>query len=180
VTDNSNQAWLQQEDEDGEWFERFTRFYLPLGSGRNIIKAYTAYLLALDTKKYVEFISRPNRNATEEWSNAAREYDWRKRSIAWDAFHLIELTAQVDLARQKLQAATVKAVDTLITNLESDRYSVAAAKEILNRGGLPETSKHEVAISQYTADEFNAATREVEEWREKTTQTEKDPTDKNG
>jgi hypothetical protein len=71
----------------------------------------------------------------------------------------------VKQAQLNLKLATVKAVDTLIAQLDSPRNGVQAAKEILDRGGIPGRSiTDNITTVHISADDMAQAAREVEDW----------------
>lgn len=61
--------------------------------------------------------------------------------------------------------STEAAARALVENLKNPRLAVAAAKEILDRGGLPGT--HLVGVGRvepYTADDLRSAEEAVNKW----------------
>jgi len=161
--------WLQQEDESPLWYQRFLLYYLPLGPGRNLTQAYIRHLKA-EKPERAERLENSGRyiNTSKEWSEAARKYEWMQRAVAFDTFNAIEMRQHVQEAREVLIKNTKKAAETLVNNLGHPRQGVAAAKEILDRAGLP--GAHVVGhgqITPYSADDFNKAQAEIADWEQK-------------
>lgn len=158
--------WLQKEGEPDKWYRIFMTYYLTLGPSRNLTRAYLRYLEK----------ERPDKEITKEtaadvrmrdWATAQREWNWRMRAEAFDLYSSSENFVYVDKARDILIQSTVKAAETLVKSLDSPRHAVAAAKEILDRGGLPGTHLVGVGrIEPYTADDLHRAERELAEWED--------------
>lgn len=159
-------AWTQQDGEPYFWFHRFITYFLPLGPGRSIIKAYET-MVAAEHPEVAEARRRSKKkmNATGAWSTKARVWGWRDRAKAYDKFAFSEALAEVDKARLTLLESADKAALALVGALSNSRLVVAAAKEILDRVGLPGTTNVGVGpIDKFTADELRQAEREVDEW----------------
>lgn len=162
--------WQRQEGEPVLWFDRFTRYFLVLGPARNLARAYQTFLSIENPRLLTgEDEDGPTEIITPgTWSKAADDYDWVRRAEAYDVLFFSAGGAQA-LAREKIQNLTLKAANTLEIFLEHPRLGVQAAKEILDRGGLPSTSAHLVGHATITADDMAAAVEEINEW-EKSTQ----------
>jgi len=166
VEEPTTYAWTQRDGEPWFWFNRFITYFLPLGPGRSIIKAYET-MVAAEHPEVAEARRRSKKkmNATGAWSKKARDWDWRDRAKAYDRFAYAEALAEVDKARVTLLESANTAALTLAGALSDGRLKVAAAKEILDRVGLPGTVNVGVGpIEKFTADELRQAEREVDEW----------------
>lgn len=106
-----------------------------------------------------------NKNAASQWSEKSREWKWRERADAFDLYNASEYAGVVDQARATLLKSSDEAAKALVANLTNPRLAVAAAKEILDRAGLPGT--HIVGVGHlepYTADDLRKAEEEVSSW----------------
>lgn len=158
--------WIQMDDEPDMWYRRFMMYYLTLGPTRNLTRAFIKYLeteqpdaatLVRADSKFV--------NISRAWSSTARQWKWRERAEAFDLHSSTEIFAYVDRARDTLLKNADEAAQALVKNLTNPRLAVAAAKEILDRAGLPGT--HLVGVSRvepYTADDLRKAETEVADW----------------
>ena len=110
----------------------------------------------------------PESSVPGGWIRAYIDWEWLKRSVAYDESQVEEAVAAVRQAQLNLRLSTVKAVETLISNLDSPRNGVQAAKEILDRGGVPaHTTSDVITTVNINSDEMAEATKEVEEWEKK-------------
>lgn len=164
--DNVEIVWLQQEEESDLWYRRFMSYYLPLGPSRNLTRAYVRWLETEKPEKAEEKKSAKGYiNITKEWSAIARRWQWRERADAFDLYTAGENFAYVDKARELLLRSTEAAAQALVENLKNPRLAVSAAKEILDRGGLPGTHLVGVGhIEPYTADDLRKAEEDVNKW----------------
>lgn len=161
--------WLRLEDEKSTWYNRFLLYYLPLGPGRTLTQAYVRYLEAENAEAAEEKkASGHSINAASHWSEMARVNDWRERADAFDRYNATDFLQRVQEAREVLVRNTKKAAQTLVSSLANPRLQVAAAKEILDRAGLPGARivGHK-QLQPYSADEFNAAQAEIRAWENK-------------
>lgn len=165
-TDSIDIVWLQEAEEPTLWYRRFMAYYLPLGPSRNLTRAYLKYLTAECPEIAIQKkASRGYINAAASWSEKAREWHWRMRAEAFDLYTSSENFSYVDKARDILLQGTEAAARALIESLKSPRLAVAAAKEILDRGGLPGTHLVGVGrIEPYTADDLHRAEQDVANW----------------
>ena len=167
--------WTQQDEEPGMWFQRFVRYFLPLGPGRSL---YGAYQLMMESEfpsvakarkeKYKDNPGAKPQQITS-WGKQARIWKWHERSKAFDRFTYKAAQAMVDQARITLLGSAEKAAQALVGALTNPRLQVAAAKEILDRAGLPGTTNVGLGpIEKFTADEFRLAEQDLEEWEQQT------------
>ena len=166
-TDEMIYPWMYQPDEPPLWYDRFSKYFLPLGPGRTLLKAFLSYLSVEEPRRFAKYQTERRHSAEPGWSKAAGDYQWRERADQYDAFTYSEALFIVEMAKRKLLESSEKAVDALVTALAEGRLKVSAAKEILDRAGLPSTSKHDISVSPYSADEFAKASQEVTEWEKK-------------
>lgn len=159
--------WLQMEGEPDQWYRMFMAYYLTLGPSRNLTRAYLR-CMEKERPHKKQVTEGTNLSVMVEWSEAARLWKWRNRAEAFDLHSSSENFLYVDKARDILIQGTVKAAETLIAALDVPRTAVAAAKEILDRGGLPGTHLIGVGrIEPYTADDLHRAEQDLEEWENK-------------
>lgn len=162
-SDSVEIAWLQMPEEPEGWYNRFVAYYLPLGPTRNLTRAYLKFL-ATNNPKQLDKVNASG-NIVSGWSEHANLWHWRERADAFDLYNASESFAYVDKARNILLQGTEAAAQALVENLKSPRLAVAAAKEILDRGGLPGTHLLGVGrVEPYTADDLHKAEKEVAEW----------------
>lgn len=168
------QAWQQMEGEPWLWYQRFIKYYIPQGPGRSIYKAYETMVAtehpevaAARRKKKEEegeLTTKKSHNVTD-WSKNVGKWFWRERAKAYDRFTMQSALAQVDLARLTLLGAANVAAMALKEALSNERLKVAAAKEILDRAGLPGTTNVGIGpADKFNADELAQAESELDEW----------------
>jgi len=156
--------WTQRIDEPDVWYDRFTKYFVPLGITRNLLSAYIEYVKDTSPDKAVLMAVRRPISAPNDWTDMAGEWDWRKRALAYDANQVKDLSTVLQQARQEVQEATLEAVRTLRAALRNPKTAVPAAKEILDRGGLPAVTIHSIKMMPFTADDLAAARDELEQW----------------
>ena len=161
--------WFQMHKEPTQWFERFNKYYLALGPTRTLMGAYLWYIQENDPIHLEEIKQRPPRSAGNVWSHKSIEWSWRERARAYDASLYQNAAKVIEEARTKISAATSDAVDALIGALANPRTAVSAAKEILDRGGVPSTTIHKSAVVHFSADDLNKAREELEAWEQTVT-----------
>lgn len=159
--------WLQQENEPDNWYRRFVKYYLNLGHGRTLLKAMSLFLQTEHPERYARFLENPRQSASAEWSTTASAWQWRERARIYDMASMQEAMEKVGEARKILIESTPKAAKALVESLENPRTRVNAAKEILDRGGLPGTIVHEERVVPFTADELSQAQTELETWEQR-------------
>jgi len=160
-------AWLQMDKEPDLWYQRFVKYYLPLGIGRTLLKALMAYYQTEEPEKYELALMNARQSVGMTWSQMASAWLWRDRAKQYDAIRFQEASKSIDQARTIILENTGKAAQTLVTSLDNPRTAVAAAKEILDRGGIPGTIVRENRVVPFTADELARAREEVGEWENK-------------
>lgn len=161
--------WLQMEKEPDIWYSRFLKYYVALGPARSLLKAMLACYQAEDPVKYDQMVKNGRQSASGPWGEMSRAWMWRERARAYDGIRYQEAQKVVEQARTTIIENTQKAAQALVDSLANPRLAVAAAKEILDRGGLPGTVVRENRVVPFTADELAAAHREVEEWERQLT-----------
>jgi len=77
------------EPEDPFWFNRFDRYYRPLGPERSILEAYRLWL-----EEKGRANARTAKKAPDTWYTTAEEYRWKYRAEAWDEVMRQERLAQ--------------------------------------------------------------------------------------
>jgi hypothetical protein len=167
--ENTLNIWEQYPEEPDDFYHWFHDYYLPLGFMRSINKAYAEFVVKEEPSSAIR-LNDPARRWHEPnvWSQAASQWGWLKRGLAYDAQMIDEAVKSVKQAQLNLRLSTVRAVETLISNLDSPRNGVMAAKEILDRGGIPAHSTSDVVTTvNISSDEMAEATAEVEAWEKK-------------
>ncbi len=158
-------TWWPLPDEPANWYYRFERFYLMQGPSRALQAAYRMWQLAEGRKT-------PGAKALKEiehsWVETAIKYRWQERAMDYDGEINRRIFARVEAASRRLRDATPLAVEALINALGVPRYAVQAAKEILDRAGLPAVTRQEVQTRvAFTTEDLEAARAEVESWERK-------------
>jgi hypothetical protein len=156
--------WSRQENEPENWYMRFHVHYLSLGPTRTLLKAFMACVQVEDPTKFESYVLNPPQSVTSQWSQMASAWEWRKRARAYDEVMMRDASRVVDAAYKTIIENTQAAAQTLVDNLKNPRLAVAAAKEILDRGGLPGSSTVRHEIVPFTADELGRASDEVHAW----------------
>lgn len=158
--------WLQMEGESDLWYRRFIAYYVPLGPSRNLTRAYMKFLKVEDPEKAKKYAQTKGfLQSASIWSEMSRRYQWRERAEAFDLYNMSESMSYVDQARETLLKNADAAAKALVDSLTSPRLAVAAAKEILDRAGLPGTHIIGVGkIEPYSADDLKRAETEAAEF----------------
>jgi hypothetical protein len=165
VTEPEVQPWDQVAEEPDEQYMWFHDYYLEMGYRRTIRGAHAAWVVATNPPGSQRL---GKADQARKWSRAAEDWEWFKRATAYDAYSQSDALTAVKQAQLNLKLATVAAVDALIKNLDNPRTGVAAAKEILDRGGIPgRTISDNITTVHISADDMAQAAREVEEWETK-------------
>jgi len=161
-------AWDRMDGEPTRWYHMFLKYYIGDGFERSVTRAYLHFIEENRPAEY-EAAKRTSRGAPAQWYAMSATWNWRGRADAWETHQTDLSLAVVEEASRKLRLLTIEAVDTLALFMGRDhRLAVAAAKEVLDRGGLPATVRQEVAGSvAFTADDMAKAKEDVEEWEQK-------------
>lgn len=77
--------WERRPEEPSLWYDRFWRYYLPMGADCSVLGAYRDYQAAHG--KYPE---RPYRRAPRRWYINAKAWEWDQRVEAWLAQERLE------------------------------------------------------------------------------------------
>lgn len=156
--------WWQRDGESDEWYLRFERFYLMQGPSRSIQSAYRLWVLSEGR----EIGTKGMKDVTNLWRERTAQFEWRKRASAYDGEinHLIAM--KIEAGSRRLRSLVPNAVEALATSLTNPRQSVQAAKEILDRAGLPAVTRQEISAQVgITSEDIAAAKEEVDEWESK-------------
>ncbi len=110
---SSAKPWDKQEEEPSLWWERFNKFYRPLGPSRTLTQAYKKYY----EEKHGKAPTRPG--YTADWGRKAELHEWRRRAESWDEeLHrgaiAAEKEASIEMTRRQMTDST--AVQTLAMN----------------------------------------------------------------
>lgn len=109
----ARKPWDRIDGEPSVWFDRFNRFYRPLGPSRTLTEAYRVYY----EEKNGAPPTRPG--YTSEWGKKSTLYEWQRRAEAWDEeIHkeaiAVEREASIEMTKRQVQDAN--AVQTLAMN----------------------------------------------------------------
>jgi hypothetical protein len=161
--------WFRIDGEPWLWYNRFQEYFLPLGPGRSLPKAFELMMLKERGKEWLDNKKANKRFASmNRWTAAAREWEWRERARAYDSFMYKDAQAEVELARLTILNGANKAAQALVSALDNERLKVAAAKEILDRAGLPGTTNVGIGpADKFSADELSRAEAEIQAWEKK-------------
>jgi hypothetical protein len=160
---NEVKLWDRMHGEPQRWYTIFVNYYLPQGPGRSVRRAHTLY-----SKDHPEI--EPSEYTPVTWFKMAEKWQWKERVDAFETEQNDLARATIDYAAKLLRLLTVDAVQALQIMLKSDRYAVSAAKEILDRGGIPATSIQELAAKvDITSDDMAEAREQVEKWERENT-----------
>lgn len=154
------------EDEPPEAFFIFSKFYLTAGPTRTLLKTYITYLSIEDPERLKGLSETSRQSAPTEWTKMVDAWEWRERALAYDEKFFTNQGA-VELARQALQRSSMDAVEALQKALQDRKTRVSAAKEILDRAGIPSSQKLVVSTTPFSADEYAEAQKEIDEWEKK-------------
>jgi hypothetical protein len=158
--------WDRLPDEPLQWYRRFERYYLLHGLVRSVRRAYVYFLKETDPDKYEEVRQRSS-PTLNTWNRAAFQWKWEERADAWDAERNDELRRKVQEGSLSLKDLTLDAIEALHQALTNPRLCVSAAREILDRAGLPSVSKIEMSgRTSISADELATAAQELQRWQE--------------
>jgi len=154
-------TWDQMAAEPDKWFVIFQKYFLPLGPGRSVRQAYKVW--QEDHGK----TQGPKDRPTRWWLQMANRWEWRLRAFDYDK-HLNQRTMNVaELAIDMLQDVAVDAVEALASALDNPRTRVAAAKEILDRAGVPALKRTEKVSVTLTGEDIRRAKDDADEWEKK-------------
>lgn len=161
------QPWDRQEREPSRWYLIFIKYFIGMGINRSLRKAYLKQKQEESEEAYEKAIA--TRGCPNVWYQMATRWNWKERAEAWDEEQTLLAITAVEEAAKKLRLLAPSAVEALALSLASEKYRVQAAKEILDRGGLPSVSKQEVQKTiEMRAEDIEEALKDVDEWEEKT------------
>lgn len=165
--DIATRPWDRQEDEPEIWHAIFTDYYLPLGSRRSLRNAFEFYLRVERPQHYVSLDPENVSKAPGHWNDMALQFNWAERALQYDEEKHPDFGAiYVTQVLQYLQTNAMGAAQALVKALNNERTRVQAANSILNRSGVPEISKLELASTvTITSDDMARAAAQVEEWK---------------
>ncbi len=129
------QSWEPQPGERNLWVARFEAYRLA-GPTRSLLGTYNAERAAKGRKRSL--------HPSGSWRRAFERWSWQARAEAWDEAERLRVRAEVARAQQMLREAApdaVKALRDVLKEREDWKAVVQAAKEILNRAGLPEVTE---------------------------------------
>lgn len=88
--------WDRQQGEKTLWYDRFFKYYLPIGPERSLTAAFNAWLEAKGK-------GGQKRSPTGSWRRCSEQYNWIERAMAWD-----------DFQRQKQKEALQAEIDEMV------------------------------------------------------------------
>lgn len=155
--------WWPIEGETDAWYNRFERFFLMAGPARSLQSAYRLWVKSESGTLGLKAL----KDVSNAWNEKCRLYMWRERASAYDGEINRLILKKVEASRRRLQDAAPQAVEALIGALDDPKFRVQAAKEILDRAGLPATTRQEIrAAVGFTSEDLSDAEKEVREWEE--------------
>lgn len=159
-----NPSWWPQPDEPDLWYYRFERFYLMQGPTRSVQSSYRLWILSEGR----ELGSKALKDVSNTWLERTRAYNWQARAMDYDGEINRRILLKVEAASRRLRDAAPLAVEALINSLGVPRYAVQAAKEILDRAGLPAVTRQEIRTQiAFSTEDLEEAREEVESWEKK-------------
>ena len=152
--------WLPLEGETELWHQRFVRYYLSQGLNRTVAGAYRVFCRAEGRE-----LKYSTHGCPTNWTDMARLHEWPERARAYDRHVSAIVNDQITRASLLLKLIAPEAVIALRMGLQSPRNSVNAAREILDRAGLPAVTKTILEDgSSISSDEMAAATKDLQDW----------------
>lgn len=130
-------VWEQRPGEPIRWFERFDRYYRPLGAGRSLLLAYKKWEAAEAQnrqKKAEKGRKRQIKSAPTSWREAAKVWRWESRAEAWD----LQVLAEEKQAEQEVRERSKERRIALLN------ATLAKAFEALNQVNLTHARLGEV------------------------------------
>lgn len=159
-------AWDQLPGEPDKWFLKFQRYYITLGVERTVKKACEAFCAEERPERLDPATGKLPYPATPRaWSENAFKWRWKDRAMAFDRYSNNQILDTVQFALSILKDSAPDAAEALVEALSVPRTRVSAAKEILDRIGLPAVKRVESIGMQVTPDDVQKAREELEEWK---------------
>lgn len=160
-------AWDRRPNEPEVWYRIFKDYYLPLGERRTLRNAFEFYLRVETPKQYKDLDPEGITNIPSHWNTIAVEWEWPKRALEFDESKLPDFSSiYVTQVLDYLQRNALRAAESLVAALNSDRTRVQASNSILNRIGVPETTNVNFGGGvNITSDDMAAAASKVQEWK---------------
>lgn len=154
----------QLDAEPDAWYFKFLKFFLNAGAGRSVAGAYREYCRS----EHPERLDDKGKVATPRvWAAVARQYEWRERAAEYDRHYALISVDSVSLAVEILRDAAPDAAEALIESLQNPKYKVSAAREILDRIGVPRKTVQESVSMKITPEDLRKAREEAEDWEKK-------------
>ena len=153
-------VWDQLPNEPFEQYEWFIKYFVALGSRRNLRKAFQLWLMEADPEAYA---TNPYTPTFPEWKLAFETFDWTERARQFDSHALEQALKTTADAARLLRESAVKAVETLVEQLQNPRNSVSAANSLLDRAGIKTAAV--TVVHNLTAEDLKQAEEELEKWK---------------
>lgn len=172
MTENIPQPWERQRNAGGKpepmlWYDRFDKFYRPLGPERSLLAAYNLWKQERARARKIEF--KPSQAPSRSWFDNARRWRWQERAEVWDEEQrqkrLKKETAEIEEARQQrigaFRTLLARGYDRLKGGIESEHVALRAvvegAKGLRLEYGEPsevieERGGHTVKLYRFTDD----------------------------
>lgn len=158
----SGKPWSQMEGEPHKWYTRFIRYYLAMGPSRTV-KGANREFLRVEQNRAVDYAATPR-----TWLHIFYKWEWKRRAEAFDQEQNEVTVDTVMMALDILREAAPDAAEALIDGLANARTRVSAAREILDRIGLPAVQRHESVSVRVNADDIRKAREEARDWENQT------------
>lgn len=150
--------------ESDAWYYKFLKYFVNAGAGRSVAQAYRNYCLA----EHPERLENGRVDTPRNWAAMARQYGWRERASQYDRQYATLTVDSVALAVEILRDAAPDAAEALVQSLENPKYKVSAAREVLDRIGVPRKTVQETVSMKITPEDLRKAREEAEDWEKKT------------
>jgi hypothetical protein len=155
----------QLQGEPDAWYYKFLKYFVNAGAGRSVASAYREYCRAEHPERFDE---TGRVDTPRNWAAVARQFGWRERASDYDRAYSLLAVDSVALALEILRDAAPDAAEALVTSLDNPKYKVAAAREILDRTGVPRKTVQETVSMRITPEDLRKAREEAAEWEKKT------------
>lgn len=155
----------QLSGETDAWYFKFLRFFVNVGAGRSVAGAYREYCKSEHPQRLDE---DGKVHTPRVWAAMAKQFNWRERASDYDRQHTFLAVDSVALALEILRDIAPDAALALVEALDNPKTKVAAAREILDRAGVPRKTVQETVSMKITPEDLRKAREEASEWERKT------------
>ena len=154
--------------ESDAWYFKFLRFFVNAGAGRSVAGAYREYCKSEHPDRLGDNGKITAQHTPRNWAAMARQFGWRERASEYDRHYTGLAIDSVALALEILRDIAPDAALALVDSLENPKTRVAAAREILDRAGVPRKTVQETVSMRITPEDLRKAREEADDWEKKT------------